>query len=633
MAEGLVEGIVGTEGDSPATEAAGPLAGAEAFAAAVVAIASRQDPEVARKTEAFLSEQTELLKVQKEHLKDEHAARLQYLRGQAREVDIRRFGLRLRVGLQVFTAFLATIAGIGIVLLVLDAIRSRSVVIDPFEVSPNIAADVPSGKIIAIGLLDRLSHLQAATRTSLEKRDLANSWNNEITVEIPETGLSISQLERALRSRLGHDQQIDGDVVRTKSGGLALTVRGIGVPSRTFADASGDLETLLTRAADYVYGEALPSLFVNYLKNAGRLDEAIAFAKSHLGSVGTNDKAVILDQMAEATALQLEPNSMQEALIIARESVRIKPDNWPVYVTLSFALSALGDEEGAVRTYAPMIKLAGGRPGKAPERDYLNYDWALYDLQAVHSDLLSDIAASSGGSLSSQYGSEGLQVAWSDVLLHDLDAARVRLSTTSWDEKSQPDVASASAARALMSQETEDWPSAARAWDTYATAYVDREVSVANPPGICWAALAYEKSGQPAKADAALDAPGKKVGISTFVDCYRFRGDVLDQRGDWAGAQIWYAKAAGLAPSIPSGSYSWGTALAKHGDLDDAIAKFRDANQRGPHWADPLKAWGDVLVKQGNTSSASVKYEEALKYAPNWKQLKEALKALGKHKT
>ena len=170
MAEGLVEGIVGTEGDSPATEAAGPLAGAEAFAAAVVAIASRQDPEVARKTEAFLSEQTELLKVQKEHLKDEHAARLQYLRGQAREVDIRRFGLRLRVGLQVFTAFLATIAGIGIVLLVLDAIRSRSVVIDPFEVSPNIAADVPSGKIIAIGLLDRLSHLQAATRTSLEKR-------------------------------------------------------------------------------------------------------------------------------------------------------------------------------------------------------------------------------------------------------------------------------------------------------------------------------------------------------------------------------------------------------------------------------------------------------------------------------
>jgi hypothetical protein len=48
--------------------------------------------------------------------------------------------------------------------------------------------------------------------------------------------------------------------------------------------------------------------------------------------------------------------------------------------------------------------------------------------------------------------------------------------------------------------------------------------------------------------------------------------------------------------------------------------KLKDANQRGPHWADPLKAWGDVLVKQGKT-------KEALKYAPNWKQLKEAREA------
>ena len=39
-------------------------------------------------------------------------------------------------------------------------------------------------------------------------------------------------------------------------------------------------------------------------------------------------------------------------------------------------------------------------------------------------------------------------------------------------------------------------------------------------------------------------------------------------------------------------------------DLDGAAAKFQQANQKGPHWADPLKAWGDVLVKQGNTKDA-----------------------------
>ena len=87
-----------------------------------------------------------------------------------------------------------------------------------------------------------------------------------------------------------------------------------------------------------------------------------------------------------------------------------------------------------------------------------------------------------------------------------------------------------------------------------------------------------------------------------------------------------------LAPSIPSGYYSWGLALAKHGDLNGAAAKFRAANQKGPHWADPLKAEGDVLAKQGRTREAIAKYNEALKYAPNWKQLMEARDALAKRK-
>jgi tetratricopeptide (TPR) repeat protein len=86
-----------------------------------------------------------------------------------------------------------------------------------------------------------------------------------------------------------------------------------------------------------------------------------------------------------------------------------------------------------------------------------------------------------------------------------------------------------------------------------------------------------------------------------------------------------------LAPDLPAGYYSWGVALAKHGDFDGAEAKFKEANKRGPHWADPLKASGDVLVKQGKIKMALAKYDEALKYAPNWKQLKEAREALTKH--
>jgi tetratricopeptide (TPR) repeat protein len=122
-------------------------------------------------------------------------------------------------------------------------------------------------------------------------------------------------------------------------------------------------------------------------------------------------------------------------------------------------------------------------------------------------------------------------------------------------------------------------------------------------------------------------------GTARYVDCYRFRGDVLDLRRDWEGAKDWYAKAVELAPDLPAGYYSWGVALAKHGDLVGAESKLKDANQRGSHWADPLKAWGDVLVKQGKTEDALAKYDEALKYAPNWKQLKDAREAIAKQKS
>jgi len=92
--KGVFNGVLGEEGEKPEVGAPEAVAGAEAFAAEVVARLSEHDPGVARKTEEFLSEQTQLLKVQREHLKDEHEARLQYLRDQVREMDTRRFGLR-----------------------------------------------------------------------------------------------------------------------------------------------------------------------------------------------------------------------------------------------------------------------------------------------------------------------------------------------------------------------------------------------------------------------------------------------------------------------------------------------------------------------------------------------------------
>jgi hypothetical protein len=136
MAEGLLGGLLGDEDEKREVEAPDALAGAEAFASAVAAKLAGNDPEVARKTAEFLDKQSQLLETQNKHLEEDHAARLHYLRGQAREVDIRRFALRLRVGLQLFFVLVATGIGIGALIMIHDAIADHGLVVEAFSVPP-----------------------------------------------------------------------------------------------------------------------------------------------------------------------------------------------------------------------------------------------------------------------------------------------------------------------------------------------------------------------------------------------------------------------------------------------------------------------------------------------------------------
>ena len=510
----------------------------------------------------FLNEQTQLLRVQKKHLEDEHALRLTHLRYQAEMLHGQRFRQALRTAFQVFFALIATVIGLGLAIVVYSATQSRSVVIEPFDIAPNIAAEAPSGKIVAAGLLDVLTKIQAASRSSIEHRNLSNAWTNEISIDVPDTGISMSELERMVKTRFGHDQHIDGNLVQTRKGGLALTVRGNGILPKTFTDEAGDLDSLLTQAGEYVFGQSQPGLFAAYLSNNDRNDEAIAFAQSAYATAEASERPYVLNYWANAITGKGGEGAMREALPLYRETVRLKPDYWIGYNNIMYALNGLGDEEGVVRVGEQMMKAAGGRPGRAPENLYQNYDQMVWDLPAARASNIADMESHNGiGTQSAATGAENLNVAQYEVQMHDVDSAALRLKTTPVDEKNVPDVAAAALDRALLAEETGDLNAAAQEWDAFATAYANPTVSTANPPYICFAALTYEKTGQSAKADAAL----KPLGNGTFVDCYRFRGDLLDLRGDWTGAQEWYAKAVKLGPSIPSGYYSWGVALAKHG--------------------------------------------------------------------
>jgi tetratricopeptide (TPR) repeat protein len=610
MAEGLLRGVLGGEEED---EAASTKAAPEAFAAAVAANLANHSPEVAAETVVFLRKQTELLEAQRKTVEAEH----EYFELEWRP---RLLGVRLRTGFQVFIALVATVIGVGAAVMIHDAVTSWRVVIEPFDAPPALAARGFTGKVIASGLLDELSRLQDATRSSAAARNFSNAWTSDIKLDVPETGISIGEISRLLRERFGHDALINGDLTETPAGGLALTVRGQGVSPKTFDGSATELKKLTVAAAEYVYSKSQPARWAVFLGNSGRDKEAIEFCRTAVASADPAERPGLLN--AWANSIVATGGSSREALALFRAAVKLQPDYWSAHNNILNTLMDLGEEEGAWRAGNDMRKVAGGRPGRASEFYYQNWDYLTWNLRAWLDALVANAEASAGAGTNA--AAAGPVIADIQARLHDLEAADLALKTTKENPHDPTIAAKTHFVRGRLAAEAGDPARAAMEMEAFGAAYADPAVSSDSPGYNCWIAPAEEAAGHPDKADALLKTAG------TFVDCYRFRADILDGRGDWPSAQKAYADAVALAPDLPAAYYSWGVALARHGDLARAEARLKDVNQRGPHWADPLKAWGDVLVKQGKTKEARVKYDEALKYAPNWKQLKEAREAAAK---
>jgi tetratricopeptide (TPR) repeat protein len=624
VAGNVVEELLGGGEEAPESEAAAAEApqavqnvGAEALAAAIAINQTGLGPEVAAAAEGFLKEQTrvlstqdryledqrELVRTQTHHLQQEHGVRLGLLRGQ-------RLTQRLKIGQQTLGAMALTVVVVILTGMIYDAASSRAVVVDSFDAPPALSARGISGKAVASGVLDTLRKLQAATRSTIKGRDTTGAWSSDIKVEVPETGVSVGEVARILHERLGHDIHVEGELIQTETGGLALTVRGDGLPAKTFEGAAGDLDRLTQRAGEYVYGRSQPAQYAAYLFGAQRNADALAFLPdAYANAEGVAERATLANTWGAIYGAVGDNRSAVEKYRLAMSET---PNNWKAWGNLITVLPRVEGEEAAWRESRAMLAAVDKAPANA--RPHLasleNPASTVLDMPLALRAALAGAEASGGVNFS------GTGVAEQYGQMHDpLKAAAALAAAGPGDPLTKDEGFLLRAYRAI----DDGAAGAVRPMEAFwADWQADASLKVTYPDGPCVLGLAYGLVGRFADAEAVF----KKTG--PWSRCYAFHGVALERAGDLAGAERMWAEGLRVGPDLPQ-VYLWrGMSETARGDFVRAGADLSTASAKAPHWADPLKAWGDLLARQGRWRDAVARYDDALKYAPAWSALHQA---------
>ena len=527
----------------------------------------------------------------------------------------RRFSDFARFALEVAGFLVVLLVVCGLASMVWSASRERGLVVDAFSVPQDLAQTGMTGSVVANRLIDKLGKLQAASFAVVQggetyRRDAGGGAR----VEIPDTGISLDELQRYLRDWLGRETHATGDVVRTAKG-WSLTVRYGDEPGVTLDGA--DLDALIGQGAERLMAQALPYRYVEYLSRHGRFAEALAL----LPAIAPRGSAVERGRAYSTWAtVYFYQGDMARAAQKAQQGLDADPDNPTLYGYLAAGASNLGHDETGWSAAAGVPSHMRGEavdsldPAVAAVLPILfgayraelagDYDAAL----AVWSRLSGmDTTAYDPGSQASD-----------TAALHDLARARrIAAAIAANGRDGKPNYA-VPLERMILAYGSGDWAGAARAGAAadailkpQSTLHWERAVFV----WPLWAE-SMARGGDVAGAEALI----AKAPLDCD-DCVRKRGRIAALKHDWPAAARWFALVSARSPNIPFADTDWGQMLMTQGDLDGAIAKFETAHAKGPHFADPLEMWGEALIARNRSDLALAKFEEAAKYAPNWKRL------------
>jgi tetratricopeptide (TPR) repeat protein len=588
-------------------------AGVDADAVALGAAMARASGAVDRELIAYLGDQRRHLHEQFKHLAEQY-----------KQLRLATWEKRLGVLLRIATAFMGLAIAAGLAFLIWNAASSNDLVIDSFQVPPDLADRGLSGPVVAAKLSDKIAAMQAQTLSQRAPKSYANGLPDGLKLNIPETGVSLSELDRFLREKLGHDLHIGGEMVQAGTG-IALTARVGTGGSATVAGAEADTDALLQKLAEQIYRITQPYSFSVWLGPHGRNEERDAILRQLAASGPPGERAWAYNGLGTSAL----PRQGQEAgNKFYRRGLALDPNNYLLAQNIGATEHILGREEDGARDIAKALAAveAHGQDYTLPGRinglihtyraQLLWHQGAM--LEALQQWRVSTSEAISAGAVISRiFSTQAVGLAG----LHEPGAARATLADPSADPKLATlgnYVEEIFIARLAVALEAQDWPGAlAIDRDFAASAALYLGFAVDKPavidPSI---ALAEAHLGHFADAEARLK--------STPGDCYPcliMRAQVAALQKQDARADFWFARAAGAAPSAPFAETKWGQALLARGAPDTAIEKFKLANQIGPHFADPLEGWGEALMAKNHSDRAIIKFAEAEKYAPIWGRL------------
>jgi tetratricopeptide (TPR) repeat protein len=594
-----------------------PDATAQSMAMEVAA----HNEKVAAKAETFLEEQTRLVRLQAADLEREDKVRHWSLR-------IHHISDLLKLAFELGAALIALVVALGLVAMIWNAREATGLIIQPIKAPPDFAARGLDGTVLAQRLLDKLNGLVLdADKWSFRSIDtISGNWGNDSKVQIPATGVSFFELRNFLRTSLGNQTNMGGELYRTKAG-VALTVRVDANPPVTIEGSEQDVDKLLSRAAESLLEQTQPYRYVLLLYAQGHPISAVLPVAKRLVETTSG-----VDRIWSRSALEEEfqfGGRFRESIPYCEETIAEAPGHPVGYFDLAPGAWASGHFQQSLdgmREFQRLMAASAGRDFRPQIVPFLldNADSFIGNLTGDYGDAVkADIAQSKTAGF--DFNISAPAALMSDYARnHDISAARAiraQYHIANDGMVLQPEYVTTfgpDLPNFYLLASVDDWRGARAALEKDdRMALVRGDMNDVRHTLIWpWLAYAWSRTGNLKAAEGLIARTPYDCTL-----CLQMRGRIAEARADTAAAAMWFNRASHDAPSVPFAETDWGQMQLHRGDVDGAIAKFDPAHQASPHFADALDYWGEALILKTRSDLALAKFEEAAKYAPNWGRL------------